>query len=428
MVSKTERSTNTTVTYSAKGMRSISSTSSDDTVEYWSVPSLVKGQWVEYPSGFRFRLPTNYGKAHIKLSRGSSYYIKEERYVLGKLYQTIVRESSPGGYKFGNFFSGNFIYRLDGEVGIPNVLGPPRLVTDERNEAVTKSLNDIADQKVNIGENLATLGQTARLFINPMRSFVNLAKSYHRLPVGRELPWGKLARMTYRDLVRGKYGSKIAEKYLEYVYGFKPLMQDIYEISELAKSQAKHPLLINGRGSASRSGSASDKYYNNISTGQDEYWEDISYVSKTRATLWAKLKDEYALTRTLNQLGLLNPASLAWELVPLSFVIDWALPIGPVLQAMTAPAGLDFVGGSVSRRVSAAWSYRIDKQASYNITLESRPADGAFAYNGYVRERINNWPRAGLWFAPDPLGLHRDGSDRSIKGLALAIARLPRSL
>lgn len=259
MVSKTERSTNTTVTYSAKGTPSISSSSSNDTVEYWSVPSLVKGQWVEYPSGFRFRLPTNYGKAHIKLSRGSSYYIKEERYVLGKLYQTIVRESSPGGYKFGNFFSGNFIYRLDGEVGIPNVLGPPRLVTDERNEAVTKSLNDIADQKVNIGENLATLGQTARLFINPMRSFVNLAKSYHRLPVGRELPWGKLARMTYRDLVRGKYGSKIAEKYLEYVYGFKPLMQDIYEISELAKSQAKHPLLINGRGSASRSGSASDK-------------------------------------------------------------------------------------------------------------------------------------------------------------------------
>lgn len=34
----------------------------------------------------------------------------------------------------------------------------------------------------------------------------------------------------------------------------------------------------------------------------------------------------------LSRLGLLNPASLAWDLLPFSFVIDWFLPIGTILR------------------------------------------------------------------------------------------------
>lgn len=43
----------------------------------------------------------------------------------------------------------------------------------------------------------------------------------------------------------------------------------------------------------------------------------------------------------LASLGLLNPASLAWELVPLSFVVDWIVPVGPFLEAMTAGVGIE---------------------------------------------------------------------------------------
>lgn len=425
MVTKTEPSTR--IRYYNGG---VTKTTGSETLESWNVPALQQGIWKDFGNGFRFRMPTDYSRYHLSLTRANRMKSEGYRLIGTSTRYNYGRETSEGGYGFGNFFSGNWVYRYDSGIGIPSIQGAPALVADEKNEAVTKALNKIADQKVNLGENLATLGQTCRMIISPLQSFVGLAKSYHSLPLGREIPWAKLARMSYRELVSGRVGSKIADRYLEYVYGFKPLMQDIYEISELAKSQAKAPLLFNGRASAKRSGSAPTQHFDNISVGQDEYWENAQFKSMTRTTLWAKLKDEYALLRTLNQLGLVNPAALVWELVPFSFVIDWALPIGPVLNAMTAPAGLDFVGGSTSRRVTAAWDYSIyDKPPGDKYFFNStEPATGRMRYEGYKRERITQWPRPGLWFASDPLGLHRDGSDRSIKGLALAIAALPRSL
>lgn len=49
-----------------------------------------------------------------------------------------------------------------------------------------------------------------------------------------------------------------------------------------------------------------------------------------------------------SQLDLVNPLSLGWELVPFSFVLDWFIPVGNMLEALTAHAGLVFVGGHYS--------------------------------------------------------------------------------
>lgn len=395
----------------------------------WDTPSLVKGTWVDLGGGHRFRMPTDYTRRKLSLFLGAPMKSEGTYKSSGNTYR-YGRETSPGGYGIQNLFSGGWVYRYANSLGVPNLLGPPAFDQLERNEAVTKALNKLADQKVNIGENLATLGQTARMFISPLQGFVDLAKKFHNLPMGREIPWGKIARMSYRDLLHGKYGTPIAQRYLEYVYGFKPLMQDIYEIHKMAKSHAAAPLLVTGRAVATRGGSAPDQHNNNISKGVDEYWEENNYESRTRVSLWAKLNADYALSRTLNQMSLLNPASLVWELVPYSFVIDWVLPIGPVLSAMTAPAGLDFVGGSQSRRVKSSWKYRIQDYPPYsNYSFSvNNPATGQMRYDGYRRIRLTSWPTPGFWYASDPLGLHRDGSDRLIKALALAIARLPASI
>lgn len=388
-------------------------------------PPFVKGTWIDLGNGQRFRLPTDYGRSELALDRGRPMFSDGYRKI-GSERWDYGNQTGNGGYGIDNFFSGNWIYRYNSAIGISNVLTPPSFVMEEENESVTKSLNKLADQKVNIGENLATLGQTARMFINPLQSFGKLAVAYKNLPVGRELPWGQIARKSYREIVRGGVSTTIASKYLEYVYGFAPLMQDIFEAADLMKRTGQKPLLLNGRATAERYGKSADLSFDNISFDQREYWLRNVYRSRTRTTIWAKPKEGYTLTRVLNQLGLVNPASLVWELIPYSFVIDWVLPIGPVLSAMTAPAGLDFVGGSTSRRVRAYWDYEIlDKFNGYTSTTNN-PATGKFRYDGYRRKRLATWPTPGLWFAPDPLGLTRDGSDRSIKALALMIARLPR--
>lgn len=49
---------------------------------------------------------------------------------------------------------------------------------------------------------------------------------------------------------------------------------------------------------------------------------------------------ENPLYRILSSVGLLNPAAIAWELVPLSFVFDWFYNIGDFLERQTADTGL----------------------------------------------------------------------------------------
>jgi hypothetical protein len=47
----------------------------------------------------------------------------------------------------------------------------------------------------------------------------------------------------------------------------------------------------------------------------------------------------------LKQIGFNNPISLAWEVLPYSFVLDWFLPIGDFLDGLNRWKGLQFVSG-----------------------------------------------------------------------------------
>jgi hypothetical protein len=47
----------------------------------------------------------------------------------------------------------------------------------------------------------------------------------------------------------------------------------------------------------------------------------------------------------LKQIGFDNPISLAWEILPYSFVLDWFLPIGDFLDGLNRWKGLSFVSG-----------------------------------------------------------------------------------
>jgi hypothetical protein len=57
-----------------------------------------------------------------------------------------------------------------------------------------------------------------------------------------------------------------------------------------------------------------------------------------------------------NRLGVINPLAIAWELYPFSFVIDWFVPIGSVLTAATATAGLEFVSGHTTRSIQLEYA------------------------------------------------------------------------
>jgi len=88
-------------------------------------------------------------------------------------------------------------------------------------------------------------------------------------------------------------------------------------------------------------------------------WEPEDFNATTRRTVFysrdvpVELSVKTIIHATVNgpelaslkQFGLANPLSIAWELVPWSFVVDWVLPVGEFLDACTATFGLTFKDG-----------------------------------------------------------------------------------
>jgi hypothetical protein len=122
-----------------------------------------------------------------------------------------------------------------------------------------------------------------------------------------------------------------ASKYLEFHFGWSPLVSDIYSSIEILSRE--FPVLpIRGRGEVFR-----DVIVGNLNS-------DFSRWRHTqKCQIIADLRIENPNILLLSQLGLVNPASVAWELVPFSFVVDWFVNVGDVLAAWT-----DFVGVSLS--------------------------------------------------------------------------------
>jgi hypothetical protein len=61
-------------------------------------------------------------------------------------------------------------------------------------------------------------------------------------------------------------------------------------------------------------------------------------------TLYYAVPNEFL--KTLSEGGITNPALVAWELLPWSFVVDWFLPIGNFISSWDAVAGLQYQKGA----------------------------------------------------------------------------------
>jgi len=70
---------------------------------------------------------------------------------------------------------------------------------------------------------------------------------------------------------------------------------------------------------------------------------------ETQTKAWLEVEASNTTLMRLEQFGLANPAALAWELIPFSFVADWFVGVGDYLNAQTALLGLTVVDGGTSQ-------------------------------------------------------------------------------
>lgn len=368
----------------------------------------ANGQFVTFPDGSKFRRATSQSKSFAKWS-GSSGQMTS-----GSSGSTTYSATSSAGGWAPDLLS-SLCPTITSGIGNPGKLNSPATTpVAMSNEAATKALLKLADNKANLGESLATFRQTVNLIRNPAGALLGSLKS----------AWSDRSLRPYlsrsiRSLRKEGIPKRISDKYLEYVYGWLPLMSDIHGIVELAKQQGVRPLLLEGRGSSSQQGQHGTSTYNNFSSKCITTVDSVSCKGTVRCNIWGRIDPNAAGLRALNQLGLLNPVSLAWDLVPWSFVVDWFVPIGNVLQALTAPAGLIFVDGTISAKWTMNGSFTNRFYLWDVANTKGSPATGLVEHRSWRRDTLNNWPMPGFYLSADPFA-----GDRSIKALALAISNL----
>lgn len=194
----------------------------------------------------------------------------------------------------------------------------------------------------------------------------------------------KLSQRAKKRLNRNRL-DQFTDNWLEYRYGWVPLCNDIYNTSLIISDGVnKKGDIVSLRSSSSDSGS---KTVSIISNNILDHTQTIEYKRRRGVGVDFSITDpEY---RMLEALGLTNPATIGWELVPFSFVVDWFVPIGDSLRSLTAYKGLQFRGGytylkeEISQQQDPFIEYRDSGCGDYPYI--EHPA--------YIHRTINNFDR-----------------------------------
>lgn len=233
--------------------------------------------------------------------------------------------------------------------------------------SVVSKARSIVNSQVETGElNLATsLGESkegAKMLIGALKSLALLARALRkrdysgvkkaldkplasksakdlRLSLFAKSKRPKLSHKSYNKYSKADYADGMSSAWLAYQYGWRPLIQDVYEGCLLMQNGFESPSLFEAYIDLKDENFSAPSPYTNRTfdsvTGQFKRGIQIKYAFKMKNTRLFNL----------SQLGLTNPAALVWELTPLSFVVDWLLPVNRMLQSLSLGHGLMFSGG-----------------------------------------------------------------------------------
>ena len=289
------------------------------------------------------------------------------------------------------------------EIDVPGGAGTGQNAWDQ---SQTEALNGLQASYAGMGANLGQARQT----INEMaKSAQTLGELLHFAKSGQ---YGALYRR-FRNLfgISNKANQKdIAGLWLAYIYGWKPLVHDLYELQKLVHADLQKQPRIKSTGYGNES-------YSSESSSDSKWIKRGIRKHSARCVLFGKIVNPLAYQ--LASAGLANPYSIAWELVPFSFVLDWFIPIGNTLQAITATVGLEPDGGYITMKSEQSSFYSLRKQWSevpspgFISTVKQPGAYNVVSYD-FARAALSAFPLPKLYVNEKPYS-----TTRAINALAL---------
>jgi hypothetical protein len=184
----------------------------------------------------------------------------------------------------------------------------------------------IRGHSFDLGVNIAEASKSYGTVVKNLRS---IGSALHSLKHGR------IGDVT-RQLGRGSRDIKrldakdLSGRWLETQYAFMPLIDQSYEAAKALEAvTGPRRLQFSAKSPTKRiTFEASSSLANYLHEASATYSKCIT----------CELREDLSLQRSL---GLVNPAEIAWELVPYSFVVDWFIPVGTYIGAWGVIPALD---------------------------------------------------------------------------------------
>lgn len=205
-------------------------------------------------------------------------------------------------------------------------------------------LGDIKDSNVNLAMAMAEFRSTADTVSALMMDAYKAFRSLRRGTAVKDLVRRLKSPRTRAD-------RELANRWLQYQYGVAPLLSDIHGSLTALHKRLEDGLWI---------------YPRPISERLDVDGSFPGASGEYHDTLRVKLKARYMIDntflQTLSSVGITNPALVAWELVPWSFVFDWIIPVGDYLNTLDALVGI--------RQVQCEASFRWQRSGTVIVPMQ----------------------------------------------------------
>lgn len=212
------------------------------------------------------------------------------------------------------------LYETQQGGGIPAATGlggvVPQWADEDLFQLQTKLVEAIKGHDFNLAVNVAQSRQLADMCLGNIKKF---GRSLVALKHGDFATAARQLGISNRK--KSPLNSKdISGRWLELQYGWLPSLSDTYEAAKAYEVLTQERKLRISAKTERR-----EKIDRSVAPDNYQY----PGVSKIRGNVVCELKEVPSAGRTL---GLMDPLSVAWEIVPYSFVIDWFLPVGSYLS------------------------------------------------------------------------------------------------
>lgn len=199
------------------------------------------------------------------------------------------------------------------------------------NIAYSKFIKQLKDSSLNLAVDIAEMSKSVGMIEQRLKQVIDLARKVRRKAF-------HLSRVNPNDPNKTPW-AVIGKTWLEYQYGWKPLLSSAYEILDHYHIKARR-FRIKG------SHKSEVTHYISRSNGISLVGISERKVS-SRATICCDFTVNSSAINDLSRLTSLNPLAVGWELVPYSFVVDWFVDIGGYMDKFEAAfhAGLVFQRG-----------------------------------------------------------------------------------